>query len=499
MSSLFLSLPLIIITLGALGLMLLNAFKQLPTKHLNKITLSILLVALLFQLPLIDNSYSQLLFPELFNGMLISDSFSALFSLLFTAGTVLTLAISNRFLTQNPSFVNEFFALILFALLGMMLLAMSNELITAFIALEMASLSIYILIGIQKRRDESVEALFKYLVIGSFSGTFFLLGALFIYLQTGSTHLDTIYTYIKDHPLEESRLMILGGSMIMITILFKLGAFLFHSWVLDVYDGASMPVMMYMSATFKIAIFSIALRIFLVDFHNFVDIFQPAIEMIAFLTLIGGSLLTLRQDSIKRMLAASSIVHSGYILIALASFDGKELIAGSAIIFYLIAYFLSAVGSLGILSYISTDPDNKLTFESLKGFARYNPVLAASMTVFMLSLAGFPSTIGFIGKFYIFTSGVASHHYILVGVGLFAAFVSIYYYFKVIATLYFYEAQTPMPRMRWTLTPIAIVTIALLTVWGGIGTGLLAFIPGADTFILYARQALDSLFLAFSS
>lgn len=498
MSSLFLAMPLIIIGLGAIIIMLISAFKSLKTANLNLLTIAILILALLFQLPLINESFSHILFKDasqdLFNSMLIADSFSSLFLLLFTVGTLLTLAISHRYLVANSFFVNEFFALMLFALFGMMLLAMSYELVTAFIALETASLAIYILIGIQKNSAISNEALFKYLLIGSFSGAFFLIGTLFIYLQTGTTNLAAIADFIALHEAKDAQIVIVGGALIMVTILFKLGAFMFHTWVLDVYDGASMPVTMYMSATFKIAIFSIALRIFLVDFIPYIKLYQPAIEFMAFITLIGGSLLTLRQQRIKRMLAASSIVHSGYLLIALASIDKDITIAGSSIIFYLIAYFLSAVGALGLLSYISTDRDKHLTFESFKGFAKRYPILALAMSVFMLSLAGFPSTIGFIGKFYIFTSGIASQHYWLVAVGIFAAFVSIYYYFKLIAVMYFFPSNREPKPLTASISAIVIISIALLTIWGGIGTGLISFLPGADHFIEYARQALESLF-----
>jgi NADH-quinone oxidoreductase subunit N len=498
MNPLFLVSPLVIIGLSAIAIMISSAFKPIKTAKLNIITIAILIVAVLLQLPLINENFSQILFQDasqnLFNGMIIADSFSAMFNLLFTLGTLLTLAISHRYLVANEFYSNEFFSLILFSLFGMMLLAMSYELVTAFIALETASLAIYILIGIQRNSKISNEAFFKYLLIGSFAGSFFLIGTLFIYLQIGSTHLTIISEYIRTHNIEEAQLVFVGGALIMITILFKIGAFLFHTWVLDVYDGASMPVMMFMSATFKIAIFSIALRIFLIDFVPYIDYYQPAIESIAFLTLIGGSLLTLRQHSIKRMLAASSIVHSGYLLIALASLDKNYIIGGSAIVFYLLAYFLSSVGALGLLSYISVDRNKHLTYESFKGFSKRYPLLALAMSVFMLSLAGFPSTIGFIGKFYIFSSGIASEHYLLVAVGLFAAFVSIYYYFKLISVMYFYPSNRDPKPLTVAISPIAIVFIALLTIWGGIGTGLISFLPGADHFIEYAQQALISLF-----
>lgn len=496
MNPFFTLIPLLIIIASAVLTMLLSSSKRLTSVHFSRIVIAVLLLSLLFQFPAIGTVYSTLIYPEIFSRMIISDSFASLFTLLFTLGTLFTLAISNRYLIANPIFKGEFFALILFALGGMIALSMSYELMSAFVALETASLSVYVLIGLNRTDPKSSEAFFKYLLIGSFAGTFFLIGTLLIYLQTGTTHLHEIGKFILNHPLDEIPLIVIGGALIMATILFKIGAFMFHSWVMDVYDGATMPVMMFLASTFKIAIFSIAIRIYLVDLYPIVHLYEFPLQITAFLTLLGGSFLTLAQTSVKRMLAASSIVHSGYILLALASFQGNYLLAGPSIIFYLIAYFLSLVGALGILSYISYVGQEHYTFEDFKGFSNIHPLLAACMTIFMLSLAGFPSTIGFLGKFYLFSSALSSGHIAMTAAALFAAFVSIYYYFRLIAMIYFYGTDKPKLKIEFTLTTATISLIAALTIWGGIGTSLLHFVPGADGIIIYANQAIESLSIA---
>lgn len=492
-ASLLLLMPLATIILSAVGIMLLSSSKRFTTRHFSLYTISMLALTLVFQFPFIGEVYATLIYPDLFGRMIIGDSFSSLFTLLFTLGTAFTLAISSRYIIANSLFKGEFYALILFALAGMIALSMSYELISAFISLETASLALYILIGLNRHDVKSGEAFFKYLLMGSFAGTFFLIGTFLIYLQTGTTHLSQIGEFILTHSAQEIPLVVIGGGLIMATILFKIGAFMFHSWVLDVYDGATMPVMMFMASTFKIAIFSLAIRMYLVDFYPIVHLYELPLQGIAILTLLGGSLLTLIQVSIKRMLAASSIVHSGYILLALASFQGNYLLAGPAIIFYLLAYFSSAVGALGILSYISYVGQERYTYDDFKGFSNVHPILAACMSVFMLSLAGFPSTIGFLGKFYLFSSALSSGHLIMTAIAVFAAFVSIYYYFRLIAMMYFYGTDRPPMGLDLSLTPIAILLIAVITIWGGIGTSLVSFLPGADGLIVYANQAIESL------
>jgi len=492
LSSNDITISLLIIGLSAVVMMLIAAFIKLSNRTLSFITMGIILVAIYFQLPYLGELFVLEIQGELFNHMLRFDSFAALFNMIFLVGAFLMLSTGRAFMQATKFFAPETFSLVLFSLFSMMLLSMANELLTAFIALESASLAIYVLVGMNRNNIRASEALFKYLLLGSFSGAFFLLGIAFIYAQVGSTHMGDIRAYLDIH--ESYELIVIGGVLMMITLMFKISAVPFQAWVLDVYDGASLPITAFMAGTFKIAIFSIALRIFLVDFQALNNIFDPLIIFVAVITIIGGSLLTLAQQNIKRMLAASSIVHSGYLLIALAATGAMNTSAAPSIIFYLVAYFLSAIGAFGILSYLSHWDTERTTYEDFKGFAHQRPILAAMMSIFMLSFAGFPSTIGFLGKFYIFTAAIESGLTWLAILGAMAAFVSIYYYFKVIAMMYFYPQKIKYD-LAFSFTPVVIGIIALAVLWGGIGTGLISYLPGANVIIETAQASITSLFM----
>jgi len=490
-------LPILIIGLGAVFVMLLGAFTTLSIRKLARITRTIIIIALAITLPsLFGDQFSYYIYPEIFHNMLISDSFGLLFNMLFLLGALLSIYIGNVYIAKNKFFTSETFALILFSLFGMMLLSMATEMITAFIALEIASLSIYVLVGLNRKSHKSSEAVFKYLLLGSFGGSFFLMGTAFIYAQTGTTQLGDIASFISLNIEKDMTLVIVGGTLVMMTLMFKISAVPFQAWTLDVYDGASLPVTAYMASTFKIAIFAIALRIFLVDFQLIQDIWDQLLMIITIITLIVGSLLAVIQTNIKRMLAASSMVHSGYLLIALASTGISGTSAAPSIIFYLIAYFLSAIGAFGLLSYVSWDTRRRATYEDFKGFAHMHPYLALMMTIFMLSFAGFPSTIGFLGKFYIFTGAIEAGYTVLAILGVLSAFVSIYYYFRLIIVMYFYPSQHDAIQLTSRVTPIVIGLIAITVLWGGIGTSLISFLPGANGFIEFAQNSVASLFIS---
>lgn len=483
---------LLIVGLGAVVMMLIAAFTKLSNLVLSYITLLIISFAIYFQTPYLGELFVLDIHPDIFNHMLRFDSFASLFNMIFLVGAFLMISTGRAFMHATKFFIAETFSLILFAVFSMMLLSMANELLTAFIALESASVAVYILVGLNRYNVRASEALFKYLLLGSFSGAFFLLGIAFVYAQVGSTHLGDIRAYVSIHDSYE--LIFIGGTLMMITIMFKISAVPFQAWTLDVYDGASLPITAFMAGTFKIAIFSIALRILLVDYQALAEFYRPLLIFIAVITIVGGSLLTLAQQNIKRMLAASSIVHSGYLLIALSASTTASASAAPSIIFYLVAYFLSAVGAFGILSYLRQWDTERTTYDDFKGFAHDQPLLAAMMSIFMLSFAGFPSTIGFLGKFYIFTSAIESGLVWLALLGVLAAFVSIYYYFKVIAMMYFYE-QRQSYGLSFSFTPFVIGIVALAVLWGGIGTGLVSFLPGANVIIDIAQASIESLSL----
>lgn len=493
-TQLFFALPMAIIVIGALILMLLSHSKRFNNlNRLNLIAVFFLTISFAIQYSTMGDHNSTFLFPDIFGEYFILDDFARIFDLMFTAGASLTLLINHDYFKSRNYFNGEYFALILFSVFGMMMLSHAHELVTAFIALEIASLSVYALVGYHKNNKVSSEAMMKYMVLGSMTGAFFILGTALIYGAVGSTSLTEIAMYVTDKEGQDMTLLLVGSSFIMITIMFKIGAVPFHSWIVDVYHGAPYPITMFMASTFKIAIFAIALRLYLVNFAPINSFWTEILQGMTILTLIGGSWLAINQTLVKRMLSGSSIVHSGYLLIAISSLGLDSEVAAPAIMFYLIAYFLSAVGAFGILSFIASQSKKQMSYDDFKGFAQKRPYMALMMSIFMLSLAGFPSTIGFLGKFYIFTSAIESGQILLAGLGILTAFISVYYYFKLIAMMYFYSSDSPQKKFPIDISTIFIAIMALLVIWGGIGTSLIPFIPGADAFIDIAKQTISSL------
>ena len=491
------ALPMALTVVGAFALLLLSGSPKLRLRHYLWIAVAFLALAFVVELPRFGREGVTYVFEEVFGKRYVVDDFSTLFDLMFLGGAVLTLLINSVYLHKRRYYNGEFFALFLFSVFGMMTLAHANDLITAFIGLETASLSVYALVGYHKNNPLSGEAMLKYLVLGSAAGVMFVLGSALIYGVTGTTVIPEVARFVRESG--EAHLFVLGaaGMLMMVTVLFKIGAVPFHAWVVDVYHGSPFPVTMFMASTFKIALFAIALRLYLAYFSGTGLHGGEAMAAITALTLLGGSWLALSQSILKRMLAGSSVVHGGYMLIALSSIGLGAQLAAPAIMFYLLSYFISAVGAFGILSYIAADAKRPLTYDDFKGFASRRPYLAAMMAVFMLSLSGFPSTIGFLGKFYIFTAAVESKQFWLAGLGIFVAFVSVYYYFKLIAVMYFYEeegeAVLPRGAFRFDMSTALITLMAVMAIWGGIGTGLVPFFPGADGLIEIARQAVASL------
>ena len=497
--------PSLIILLGAMVLMFMSMYERFTVKNFIVVSSIFLIVALGFTLSNVNSSYSVQPFESLLNGVLTFDTFSNFFNILLIAGTLLTLLIGEHYFQHRSYFKGEFFSILLFALFGMMLLAYANELVTAYIALEIASFSVYIMVGYNSDDSKRVEAIFKYLVLGSFIGAFYLLGVVLIYGATQSTNLADISRFISIANSNDMILLYIGLTLILFTFLFKIAAFPFQAWVLDVYRGAPMVITAYMASIFKIAIFSFFLRTLLSYISPIIDFWDEILTIITILTLIFGTWLAVTQQIVKRMLAASSIVHTGYLLlafIALSYKDGQIINIDSAYatMFYLIAYLLSALGVFGLASHIISETNIKVTYDDFKGLAKQRPFLAAMMTIFLLSLAGIPSTIGFIGKFYVFTEAINAGYVVLTTIAIFATIVSVYYYFKLIAVMYFYPPKDECISEEFNdkrVSTYAIAFVAILTILGGIGSAVVFFIPAMniDEIINLAQLAVQSLFI----
>jgi NADH-quinone oxidoreductase subunit N len=500
MSQLIHILPAVLILVTAVGLMLMSMFEnKFSTKTFIIVSSLSLILALILGFIPFGELYSIRPYESIFNDVLIFDTFSNFFNILLILGTLLTLLIGEHYFQAKSYFKGEFFSIILFALFGMMLLANANELVTAYIALEIASFSVYIMVGYNTEDSKRVEAIFKYLVLGSFIGAFYLLGVVLIFGATQTTNLTEIASFITSHDNSDLTLVYIGMTLILFTFLFKIAAFPFQSWVLDVYRGAPMIITAYMASTFKIAIFSFFLRTILQDIAPMIDFWDSIIYIITVFTLIFGTWLAITQKIVKRMLAASSIVHTGYLLLAFISL-GQNIHSAYATVFYLIAYLLSALGSFGIISHIISETKVRVTYDDFKGLAKERPFLAAMMTIFLFSLAGIPSTIGFIGKFYVFTEAINAGYASLAILAIIATFISVYYYFKLIAMMYFYPTKEECIVNDFNdkrVSTYAIAFLAIITVAGGIGSAIVFFIPilNIDTLINITQLAIQSLFL----
>jgi NADH-quinone oxidoreductase subunit N len=491
--------PTLIVLIAAIVLMFMAMYDKYEIKYFVYTSALFLAIALGFTIADFGELFTNKPYNDIFHNALIFDTYSNFFSFLLIAGTLLVILIGEHYFQDHKYFKGEFFAVIMFALFGMMVLAHSNELVTAFIALEIASFAVYIMVGFNTEDEKRVEAIFKYLVLGSFIGSFYLLGVVLIFGATGSTNFNDIGAFIAANSGDDLALIYIGITLLIFTFFFKIAAFPFQSWVLDVYRGAPMLVTAYMASTFKIAIFSLFMRVFIQDFASLVDYWDSIIYVLAVCTLVIGTWLALSQTIVKRMLAASSIVHTGYLLIAFVAL-GQNISSAYATMFYLVAYLLSAIGAFGLVSHIISETKVRVTYDDFKGLAHERPFLAASMTIFLFSLAGIPSTIGFIGKFYVFTEAINAGYVSLTVLAVLATFVSVYYYFKLIAMMYFYPTKQECISEAFNdkrISTYVIAFVAALVVWGGIGSAIVFFIPipNIDAIIDVSKLAVESLFL----
>lgn len=430
-------LPLLITGSGAILLMLLAAFEKVQVDIASYISMGFFGVAFLAQL-LVGDSPDIVLFANIFNGMLVSSNFTTIAGLIILGCGFFTAMSSHTYFRVNLFCTLEFYAIMMFGASGMLLLTMSQELITAFIALEIMSLSIYILVGYDRSSITSAEAILKYLMLGAFAGAFFAMGSALIYGGTESTKFAEIGSVIASQSATNP--LVLGGVFFLfVAFLFKAAAFPFHAWVIDVYDGAAAPVTGFMATALKTAVFTVFANFLAINgtLHN--D-WLSFLFYIAVFTMFGGNLIAIGQHTIKRMLAASGIVHSGYLLIALVAIS-TEHFTGSVVGYYLAAYAVGTLGIFSALSYLSGKGEKRATFEDFKGLAKVRPYSAAAITVFLLSMAGIPPTAGFMAKFYVIVSAITAGHMTLAVLGIVSSILSMWYYLRLIINMYFHEAE----------------------------------------------------------
>jgi NADH-quinone oxidoreductase subunit N len=366
-----------------------------------------------------------------FSGTIQTDAFSIFFHLLIAAVVLVTLLTSLDYFEGNATHAGEYFALVLFGAVGMMLMTCSVELLMVFVGLEISSIATYILAGMRKGQATASESSIKYFLLGSFATAFFLYGIALAFGATGSTNISAIAAGLG--ATTTPRMAFLSLAMILIGLGFKVSAAPFHVWTPDVYQGAPSPVVGLMSTAPKAAAFAVLLRITFSGFPAMQHRWAILIWILAVLSMTIGNLGALLQRDVKRMLAYSSIAHAGYLLVAFTAFPVEGIAAAA---FYTAAYAAMNVGAFAVITQVGGFNETSRTLEDYTGLATRRPVLAAVFAFFLLSLIGIPFTGGFFGKFYVFSAAIGAGHIWLAVIGLINSGVACFYYLRLLATVY---------------------------------------------------------------
>jgi len=420
-------------------------------------------IALLGSLAAIVATLYQSQFPGPgFWNMVNVDTFSVFFHFLVTTVTAVVILTSYEYMEVQQIRAGEYYGLILFGAVGMCLMSSAVELVLIFIALEISSISTYILAGFRRRAAISSEASVKYFLLGSFATAFFLYGIALMFGATGSTSISAISQVLRSGSIP--LLAYAGIALMFVGLGFKVAAAPFHIWTPDVYEGAPSPVVGFMSTAPKAAVFAVLLRI----------MFQAnapgrlwLIWVTAALSMTLGNLGALVQDNVKRLLAYSSIAHAGYLLVAFAALPSSGI---PAAMFYAASYAAMNVGAFAVVSHFASAGERYVTLEDYSGLGRRSPLLAATLTIFLLSLIGIPITGGFFAKFYVFSAALQANLVGLVIIGVLNSAVGAYYYLRVMVVMYMREPreEAPLPpvptglRAALTLTVFATIYLGIL-------------------------------------
>ncbi len=377
----------------------------------------------------------------LFGGMLKLNQISLFFDMLYIFIGLITLIFSQGYLEKRGSKSRgEYPALILFAVIGMMLMTRANDLVIVFLGLELLSISLYVLVGFLRHDNLSNESGLKYLLLGAFATGFFLFGAAITYGATGTTNYDGIVLAIANDNILSKIYLVLGIGLLLIGFAFKVALVPFHMWSPDVYQGAPTTVTGFLCTAPKAAGFGALLILFnnpLADIHyQWQDIFW----LLAVLTMTVGNVTALVQSNVKRMLAFSSISHAGFLVMGILVLNVSSI---SAVLFYLVTYSVINLGSFAIVSAVEGE-ENGLKFKDYRGLGLRYPWLAAAMTIFMISLAGFPPTAGFVAKYGLFSAAIAEGYIWLVVIAVLNTLISVYYYLRLVINMYMKEEENAL-------------------------------------------------------
>ena len=378
-----------------------------------------------------------------FREMIVADNFGVFLTFTVLLGAALSILLSMDRFAQG-----EYYALMLFSVAGMILMATATDLIVIFLALELLSLPLYMLAAFQRENTKSLEAGLKYFLLGAFSSAFFLYGVALIYGATATTNLALI---AKSAP---SDLLLIGAGLLLVGFAFKVALVQFHWWTPDVYEGAPTTITAFMSVGVKAAAFGAFLRVFLIALPALAVDWRAVLAVLSVITMTLGNVAALLQSNIKRMLAYSSIAHAGYILIALVAM-GKD--GSASALFYLLAYTVTNLGAFGAVIALGNQENERLEIRDYAGVARSQPIIAALMAICMLSLAGFPPFGGFVGKFLIFGAAVQNGFAWLAVIGVLNSLISAYFYLRPVVAMYMNE-----PTEEWSGSTLLTTRVSSL-------------------------------------
>jgi len=407
-------------------------------------------------------------------GVIVADNFALFVTMTLVVVGILTIMFSSPVVRRDGLPKGDYYALILFSVTGMIMMASANDLLVIFIALEIMSIAVYVLTGIRRDDARATEAAFKYFLLGAFSSAFFLYGIAFTYGLAGTTRLDRIGAFLAAQSMSDDRLILVALGLLLVGFAFKISAVPFHMWTPDAYEGAPAIVTGFMSTGIKAAAFAAFARVFLSAFEPFSGDWAPIIWWLAAATMILGTVVGVAQSNLKRMLAYSSIAHGGYLLVGLVA---ANEVGKAAILFYLLAYAVTNLAAFGVIAMLGTRESANDELRDYAGLWHSRPALAGLMTVCLLSLGGLPPTVGFIGKWYIFSAAVGAGYYGLAVIGVLTSVISVFFYLRVVVMMYMSDrpSTTVFPPVSTVGMAALVASIVVIFTLGILPTPVLNF------------------------
>ncbi len=451
------TLPLMLVSAGAIAVLLAEALLKRTEGFNTWLTLAVLVAAGLAAYLTVDDT------GRAYGGMVLSGGTTNYFAMVFALAGLLCVMLSRSYLRKEGIEHSEYYALLLISIAGMMIMAAAADLVIFFLGLEVMSVCFYVLAGFERKRLTSNEASLKYFLLGAFATGFVLYGIALVYGSVGTTATGDIAA--RAASLAHAPLFLIGLAMLLIGLVFKVAAVPFHMWVPDVYEGSPTTVSALMSTGGKAAAFSVFLIVFGPALLTIVHPLREVLAAVAALSMVVGNILAIAQANLKRMLAYSSIAHAGYILVGVVAANPS---GQNGILFYLMAYTVMNVGAFGVLSLLESENGQNLTYDDYAGLSGKKPLVAALMALFMFSLAGVPPFAGFFGKYYVFAGAIQAGYTWLAIVGVLMSAVSAYYYLRLVVVMYFKEQvsviEVPVPALGLAaliLSALALVELGI--------------------------------------